>query len=257
MKAYTKSLLPLFFSEMAGTALLLAFGLSAVIFCWGTGSPVARWIPGEPLRRAVTGFLFGCVGCLVTISPVGKISGAHINPAVTLAFWANRKMKTHAMFGYMASQMVGAVLGCLPLLLWGSQGKSVKYGITFPANGQVAGAFFGEVITTACLIGVIFWFVRSKSLRDYTPFTMPLLYGLMVWAEGSLSGCSTNPARSFGPALVSFDFRYYWLYLTAPLLAAIGLVALYRALHLHHQAEMESARVSYHGSKTHESIRPS
>ncbi len=257
MIPYTKSLLPLFFSEMAGTALLLAAGLSVVIFCWGSGSPVEHWIAGEPLRRAVTGFLFGCVGCLVTLSPVGKISGAHINPAVTLAFWANRKMKTHAMVGYILSQMTGAILGCLPLLLWGSQGKSVKFGITLPATGQVAGAFFGEVITTACLVGVIFWFVRSKTLRNFTPFTMPVLYGFMVWAEGALSGCSTNPARSFGPAVVSADFRYYWIYFAAPLLAAIGLVAIYRALHLHHPARMEAARVSYHESKTHKSIQSS
>src|SRR5215831_2770294 len=120
-----KHIFPLFIAEFAGTAILLAAGLSIVIALWGDGSTLARYLPDLGLRRAVNGFLFGCVGCLVALSPVGKISGAHINPAVSLGFWLRRKMKTNAMIGYIISQCAGAILGCLPLLLWKHQGQSI------------------------------------------------------------------------------------------------------------------------------------
>lgn len=94
-----KKLGKLFLAEFIGTALLLAVGLSAVILNWGEGSFVAGLLPSAPLRRLLTGFMFGSTGCLITLSPVGKISGAHINPAVSLAFWMRGKMKTKALVG--------------------------------------------------------------------------------------------------------------------------------------------------------------
>ena len=257
MIATTKSLLPLFLAEFIGTALLLLAGLSFVILNWGEGSIVAQLIPSEPVRRAVTGFLFGCTGCAITISKVGKVSGAHINPAVSVAFWLRGKMKTKAMLGYVTSQMLGAVTGCIPLLLWGKQGHSVQYGTTTAGAGGLQGAFIGEMITTACLNVLIFCFSGSKSLRNYTPYTMPLLYGTMVWLEAPYSGCSTNPARSFGPAVISGVYADYWLFVVAPLLAVAIVVFVFRLTKLHHYYHLKTARVSYHNRLTHESLRTS
>jgi aquaporin Z len=76
----------LFLSELVGTALLVLVGLSLVIVMFGAGSPILRILPNEGLRRLITGFLFGTTGALIAISPVGKVSGAHINPVVTLGF---------------------------------------------------------------------------------------------------------------------------------------------------------------------------
>ena len=76
----------LFLSEMIGTGLLLLGGLSLVILAFGEGSPGAAIVPSVKLRQILTGFLFGCVGTAITLSPVGAVSGAHINPAVTLGF---------------------------------------------------------------------------------------------------------------------------------------------------------------------------
>jgi aquaporin Z len=236
----------LFLSELVGTALLLAVGLSVVILCWGEGSSIAKLIPGHALRRAVTGFLFGCTGCLVTLSPVGKISGAHINPAVSLAFWLRGKMRTGSMLLYIIGQSIGAVIGCLPLLLWGNQGRSVDYGNTVPGNAGIPAAFVGEVVSTACLIVVIYTFVGSKKLKVYTPFTMPFLYCLLVWAESPYSGCSTNPARSFGPAVISNIYTANWLYWVAPATGVFLITAIFYWLNLHRKAPIQKARVSYH-----------
>ncbi len=252
-----RTLLKLCISECIGTALLVAVGLSFVILDWGAGSLVARLIPYVPYRRLLTGFLFGGTGCLVTLSPVGKISGAHINPAVSIAFWMRGKMKTHAMLAYIISQMLGAVAGSVPLLLWGAQGKSIHYGNTVPGQAGIIAALIGEAITTACLITVIFSFVGSPKLRNYTPFTMPFLYGFMVWAESALSGTSDNPARSFGPAVISNVYTAYWVFWVGPLTGVAVVVALFRLLRLHHYYRIEAARISYHDHHSPESIKTS
>ena len=80
-----------YLSELIGTALLLGIGLSFVILNFGAGSPVVAALPDAGLRRLVTGFLFGSTGAAIAISQVGKISGAHINPVVTLAFYIKGK----------------------------------------------------------------------------------------------------------------------------------------------------------------------
>ena len=251
----SKTMFPLFAAEFMGTALLLSVGLSFVILDWGEGSFVARIIPSPDARRLLTGFLFGCTGCVITLSPVGKISGAHINPAMSFAFWLRGKMKTTALIGYVVSQLLGAAVGCLPLLLWRQQGRSIQYGITLPGNAGITAAFVGEVITTAALVIVVFVFVGSKTLRNYTPFTMPFLYSFMVWAETIYSGCSTNPARSFGPALLSYNFNNFWIYIAAPLLAAFVISVLFRLFRLNHLLHIKAARISYHDSATHENIK--
>ncbi len=250
-----KSLFRLCAAEFVGTALLLGVGLSFVIVDWGKGSVIAQWIPSAGARRLLTGFLFGSTGCLITLSPVGKISGAHINPAMSLAFWLRGKMKTRALFGYIISQMLGAAVGSLPLLLWGKQGSSIQYGITLPDNAGIAAAFSGELITTAALIVVVFVFVGSKKLRNYTAYAMPFLYCFMVWTESPYSGCSTNPARSFGPAFISGNFTSYLIYVLAPLLAAFVVSITFRLLRLHELLHIDSARVSFHNDPTDDNIR--
>lgn len=250
-----KSIWLLFIAEFIGTALLLCIGLSFVILNWGEGSFVAKWVPSTDARKLLTGFLFGSTGCLITLSPVGKISGAHINPAMSFAFWLRGKMKTTALIGYVAAQMLGAAVGCIPLLLWRYQGSTIKYGITLPRNGNVEAAFIGEVLTTCALVITVFVFAGSKRLRNYTPFTIPFLYCFMVWAETSYSGCSTNPARSFGPAFISNDFNFYWVYIAAPMLASVIISLVFRACRLHELLHLKAARLSYHNHPTNEAIK--
>jgi len=216
-------------AELIGTALLVAVGLSIVILDFGEGSPLAHVLPGDAWRRLVTGFFFGTIGALIALSPLGKESGAHINPAVTLGFWLMGRIKTRHAIGYVVCQFGGALVGALPLLAWGAMGRSVAYGATVPGPAfGIAWALLGEAVTTFALIFGLFFFLRHRSLRPFTPALFPPLYAIMVWLEAPISGTSTNPARSFGPAVISGDWRGWWIYWLGPLVGTLLAVAAYR-----------------------------
>ncbi len=195
----------------------------------GLGSPLTYIIPNEGVRRAITGFLFGSTGALITLSPLGKTSGAHINPAVTLAFWLMGRMKSRHALGYVACQLIGAVLGAVPLLAWGAMGRSVAYGATVPgpAYGDTL-ALAGEVVTTFALVFGLFVFLRHKTLRAFTPALLPPLYCFMVWIEAPVSGTSTNPARTLGPAVIAGNWHGWWVYWIGPLIGTLLAIAAYK-----------------------------
>jgi aquaporin Z len=232
-------------AELAGTALLVAVGLSVVILNFGQGSPVVQLIPSAGRRRLITGFLFGSTGALIALSPIGKESGAHINPVVTLAFWLMGKLRGAHAVGYVTAQLVGGVIGALPLLGWGAMGCSVEFGATLPGPGFGAGeALLGEAVATLALICGLFFFIRHRRIRAFTPALFPVLYAVMVFLEASISGTSTNPARSLGPAVVSGDWRAWWVYWVGPLVGMLVGVALFRFTWLR-RIEIEVAKL-YH-----------
>jgi aquaporin Z len=192
-------------------------GLSIVIFMFGAGSPMERILPSVKIRQMTTGFLFGCVGTLITLSTIGKESGAHINPAVSLAFWLFKKLDTTTALGYVISQLVGAALGSLPLLAWGSMGRSVAFGATLPGKGYaIEIVLLGEAVTTFALVAALCVFIGFRHLRPFTPFMIPFLYAVMVPLEATISGTSTNPARTIGPALISGKWEGWWIYWAGP-----------------------------------------
>jgi aquaporin Z len=208
---------PLYIAELTGTALLVLIGLSLVTIMFGDGSPMPGLIPNAGLRRLITGFLFGSTGALIAISPIGKTSGAHINPAVSVGFSLMGKLRPRVAFGYVVAQLIGAILGAIPLLLWGAMGRSVSYGATAPGAGYSAvTALIGEVVTTFAMVALLCVFLGFRGLRPYTPALFPPLYAVMVWLEAPISGTSTNPARSLGPAVVSGTWQAWWIYWVAP-----------------------------------------
>jgi aquaporin Z len=219
----------LYLSEFIGTALLVGLGLSVVILNFGAGSPTLKLIPASGLRRLLTGFLFGSIGALIAVSPVGKHSGAHINPVVTLAFWLRGKLRAAHASGYILAQLAGAVFGAIPLLAWRSMGKSVEYAATFPGPGYTPlAAALGEFGATVALIAGLFLFLGHKRLRPYTPLLFPFLYALLVYAEAPVSGTSTNPARSLGPEAISGAWRSWWVYWLGPVSGTLATVLLLR-----------------------------
>lgn len=216
-------------AELIGTGLLVAVGLSIVILAFGQGSPVVEFIPDAGWRRLITGFLFGSTGALIALSSLGKESGAHINPVVTLAFWLMGRLQARHVMGYVLAQMIGSVIGALPLLAWGAMGRSIAFGATLPGAVYGTGwAMLGEMTTTFALIVGLFFFLRHQRLRSYTPMLFPFLYACMVFAEANISGTSTNPARSFGPAVISGKWNAWWVYYMGPLLGMLLAVAAFR-----------------------------
>lgn len=234
----------LWLAEFIGTGLLVGAGLSAVIIGNSPSGPVAPLL-SPPQRLALTGFLFGSIGALIAISPIGKISGAHINPIVTLAFVVRRRMRPWLAAGYLAAQLAGAIAGAAPLLAWGQLGEQVSFGATAPgrSHGALAAAG-GETVTSIALIVLLFAFVGSRRLRAWTPLLFPPLYALMVFLEAPVSGTSTNPARTLGPAVISGVWRGWWVYWAGPIAGALIGVALTR-LHPLRLLEVDVPKV-YH-----------
>lgn len=212
---------PAYGAEALGTFILVFLGLSAVIFDFGKGSPMVTLVPDPFLRRLITGCLFGGTGALVALSPLGKLSGAHLDPVLSWAFWAVGSLDWRDALFYTVAQVAGAVGGAFLLFpVWGSFGASATFGATLPgpAGGWLAVA--GEAAATFCLVGGILWFVAHDRLRRFTPALIPPLVALLVGIEAPLSGTSMNPARSLGPALVAHVGASMWIYCLGPVIGA-------------------------------------
>ncbi|GAC1630707.1 MAG: aquaporin [Ktedonobacteraceae bacterium] len=191
-------------------------------------------LPNANLRLLITGLLFAGSGSLVAISPFGKLSGAHINPAVSLAFWIHGKMHHHDIIGYVVGQFLGAIVGAeLLVLVWGGYARSVHDGMTLPgASYPLWIVFLAEMSLTGVLVLSIFVFVSSHRLMHWTPLMTWLVVAAMVWLEAPVSGTSLNPARSIGPAFVAWLWTEQWLYCLAPPLGALLAVGAFRLLRI-------------------------
>jgi aquaporin Z len=232
----------IFFAELIGTALLVLVGLSIVIFMFGAGSSMALLVPHEGLRRAITGVLFGSTGGLIALSHLGRVSGAHINPVVSIGFRLMGKVSSKLMLVYVFAQLIGAGVAAFPLLLWGDMGQSVLFGAAVPGPGYIIlTVLLGEVVTTLAMVSLLMLFLAIRKIRHFTPAIFPPLYSFMVWAEAPISGTSTNPARSLGPSLVSGVWQEWWIYWVGPMVGMFLALALLRFL----AEEIEVAKL-YH-----------
>ena len=219
-------------AEFAATALLIFGGLSVVCFVFGRGSPVAAILPSQSIRFLLTGLLFSGVNSLLAVSPLGRLSGAHLNPAVTLAFRVLGRVSAHDVGGYIVAQGLGALAGAAALrLLWRGVADSVEGGATVAAV-PLPVAFGLEAVMTALLIVVILSCVSSARFARWTPLAIWPLIALLVWGGASYTGTSLNPARSAGPALVFHEsLETLWLYLLAPTTGAVLVALAWRRRH--------------------------
>ena len=234
-------------SELAGTALLVFLGLSIVILMWGQDAPLASLPISPDARRLVTGFLFGTVGAAIAFSPIGRMSGAHINPAMTFAFWLEGKVRWRDASFYVLAQLIGAAFGSFALLVWGDVGASDTWGASVPQHGVPFWLpIAGEVMCTFLLVLLIFVFAAHKITQPFTPLVNPPLFALLTWLEAPLSGASANPARSFGPEVVSRLWEGWWIYWLGPCLGAALAVLLLRNDLLKHLRPVE-ARLCHFG----------
>ena len=215
--------------ELAGTALMLFVGVAAVAFMWGAGSPVPD-ISNPALRRLVTGLLFAGGATAVVYSPLGQRSGAHINPAITLAFWSLGKIGTRDAMAYAVAQFAGAIVGvAAAAAAWPDLVRSVQFAATTPGDGwRWTGAFVAETVATFLLAFTIFICINKPRLASRTGLIAGALVALLVMIEAPVSGTSVNPARSLAPALFVPIVRDQWLYFVAPPLGALIAARIYR-----------------------------
>ena len=215
--------------ELFGSCFNFFVGLSMVTLNFGTHF-TEHWVPSNSLRLLINGLVYAGSGSLFAISPLGKLSGAHINPSMSLAFYLSGKMHLGDLVGYIISQMIGQTLGAVLLVLfWGKYAASISNGMTLPEAGfPLWLPFLAEVILTFALVFGVFIFASNKALSKWTPLMTWILIATMVWQEAPLSGTSLNPARSFGPALVSWSWEFHWIYWVAPLLGSVLAVLLFR-----------------------------
>jgi aquaporin Z len=199
-------------AEAAGTGLMVLVIVAAASLTVGRGA-------GFLALGAIVG---PCIG-LIVVSPIGRISGAHINPAVTLGFWALGRVSRRDLAGYVAAQLVGGVAGALVAraLLPRSATESIGGAVTHPSV-PAAGALALEFGMTALLLVVVFAFASSARLMRFTPLAIVPLLAAIIWLGSPGTGASLNPARSGGPAVAFGDLGDLWLYFVAP--AAAGLV---------------------------------
>jgi aquaporin Z len=218
-------------AEAAGTALMVLAIIAAASFSLGDGSPVAEALPGRGAGFLVLGAIVAPVVALIAVSPLGRLSGAHLNPAVTLGFWALGRVSRHDVAGYVVAQLAGGVAGALAAraLLPESVLDSVGGAVTHPSVSLVAALALEAGMTVALLV-LIFTFVASERLARFTPLAIVPLLAAIIWLVSPRTGASLNPARSEGPALVFGDLADLWLYVLAPVAAGLALGLLWRRL---------------------------
>ena len=163
---------------------------------------------------------FGLV-ILAMIYATGHVSGAHMNPAVTLSFVALRHFPARDAFGYVPAQLAGAVAGALVLrIAW--DGTPADLGATVPSVG-VGAAFLYEFVLTAILMFVIVAVATDvRAVGSAAAIAIGGTIALDALVGGQVTGASMNPARSFGPALVAGQWDDFWLYVVAPPLGALA-----------------------------------
>jgi aquaporin Z len=208
---------------------MLFWGVAAVAFMWGTGSPVPE-IANPMWRRLATGLLFAGGATAVVYSPLGQRSGAHLNPAITLAFWSLGTIGARDAAAYVIAQVFGAILGvAAAAAAWPELVRSVQFAATVPGDGwHWTGAFVAETIATFLLAFTIFVCINKPRLAARTGVIAGTLVAVLVTIEAPVSGTSLNPARSLAPALLVPIFRDQWVYFVAPVLGAIIAARMFR-----------------------------
>ena len=198
------------------------FGTFCLVFA-GTGAIIINQTTGGAISHAGVALTFGLI-VLAMIETVGDVSGAHLNPAVTLGFWTAKRFPGSQVLPYIGSQCAGALLasGVLRLLF----PDNATLGATLPAGSPLQ-SFVLEVILTAILMFVILSVSHGAKEKGITAaIAIGATVGLEAMFAGPICGASMNPARSLGPALVSGHVEHLWIYLTATVLGALIAVPL-------------------------------
>lgn len=203
-----------------------AFGTFALVFA-GTGAIVINEISGGAVTHVGIAVTFGLI-VLAMIYAVGDVSGCHLNPAVTLGFYAARRVEGRLVAPYILAQIGGALLASLMLKLMFPSSDTL--GATEPAGGTMQSFALEFVLTLILMFVILNVSAGPKEKGLMAGVAIGAVIGLEAMFAGPVSGASMNPARSLAPALVSMRLGHLWLYIAAPILGAVASVAVWRCV---------------------------
>ncbi|MFG2123566.1 aquaporin [Streptomyces sp. NPDC048710] len=203
--------------------------LSTTVLLFGVVSLVRLLaLPDSPFAIRDAHLMLGTAGAVVALllaalmyAPTGRASGGHFNPGVTVFLWADGLFPGRAVLPYIAAQLAGSVGGpALARLVWGDPVLRIHYALVAPAPGTGTTALF--LIETAALIAVlaaVAVVMGRPRLHALIPAVIAVGVGLVIASLGTVTGANINPARAFGPALLSGEYTHLGTYLLSPLVA--------------------------------------
>ena len=208
--------------------LLAEFIGTFVLIFAGTGAVMVDKIANGAVTHLGISIVFGAIVTALIYS-LGHISGAHFNPAVTLAFWSSGFLRSSLVLPYVVAQVLGAIAASALLRL--SLGAVGNLGATLPRDGHWLQSLILETVLTFILMLVIFGSGLDRRAHiGFAGIAIGLTVALEAACMGPITGASMNPARSLAPALVGGIWQHQWLYWVAPILGAQLAMVVYRHL---------------------------
>jgi aquaporin Z len=201
-------------------------GTFALVFC-GTGAIIINQETSGVITHVGIAFTFGLI-VMVMIYTFGPISGAHLNPAVTIAFSVAKRFPAKQVLPYIISQGVGSLLASLTLRLLFSSNEFL--GVTMPRGSDLQSFILETILTFFLMLVIIQVATGSKEQGMFAGLAIGSTVLLEAMFAGPICGASMNPIRSFSPAVVSGHLEHLWIYLTAPVLGAVLAVLVWNVL---------------------------
>jgi aquaporin Z len=214
-----------------GTAFQLFLGFGVVALLESPRSPATSALPGWS-RLVLIGLVFGVLAAIVATSPVGRRSGAHLNPSVTLGFFLRKHTPARDAVGYALGQVAGALVAAVAFAAaWPAWAASVNGARTQPGPGVSTWAVTGiEAALTFGLIATVFTMVSSPATARWTPAVVTGVLAGLIWAGAPYTGASMNPARTLGPDISTGHFPALYGYFLGPALGAIAAALIFQAV---------------------------
>src|SRR5262245_57373497 len=221
---------PEYLMEAAELGLFMISACAFTVLLFHPASPIASLVPAGVLRRMLMGVAMGSTAIAIIFSPLGKRSGAHFNPSVTLTYFRLGKVKPWDTAFYIVAQFIGGVAGVgVAYLLLGRAvaAPSVNYAATLPGPRGALIAFAAEVGISFVLMSVVLRVSNTKKLARWTGLFAGALVATYITFESPISGMSMNPARTFGSAFGAQVWMSLWIYFTAPPLGMLAAAELF------------------------------
>jgi aquaporin NIP len=201
-------------------------GTFALVFC-GTGAIVIDEVTKGAVTHVGVAITFGLI-VMAMIYALGEKSGAHFNPAVTIAFAVNGNFSIKEVAPYITSQLAGALAASLVLKILFP--LSVLLGATVPAGSNMQSFMLEFILSFFLMLVIINVATGSKEQGLFAGIAIGSVVLLEAMFAGPVSGASMNPARSLAPAIVSGELKHVWIYITAPVLGAVTAIAVHKLI---------------------------